>query len=153
MQASSRVLWPDDDERDAHSSPARQQLYERLLGASFARLPAPLRRFHARPGGTAEFAMEVTYEPGALSDAEIAELQAKGHKLKLSTRQWGNMQVITWDFATGKELKKFEGHTDGVQGVCFGADGRTVFSASWDKTVRKWRLPSDLVAPAAKKDN
>jgi gamma-glutamyltranspeptidase/glutathione hydrolase len=45
---------------------------------------------------------EVTYEPGALSEAEITELQAKGHKLKLSTRQWGNMQVITWDFATGK---------------------------------------------------
>jgi len=45
---------------------------------------------------------EVSYEPGALSDAEIKELQDKGHKLKLSTRQWGNMQVITWDFATGK---------------------------------------------------
>ena len=45
---------------------------------------------------------EVDYEQGALSDAEITELQAKGHKLKLSGRQWGNMQVITWDFATGK---------------------------------------------------
>ena len=45
---------------------------------------------------------EVDYEQGALSDAEITELQSKGHKLKLSGRQWGNMQVITWDFATGK---------------------------------------------------
>jgi gamma-glutamyltranspeptidase / glutathione hydrolase len=45
---------------------------------------------------------EVTYEQGALSGAEITELQAKGHKLKLSGRQWGNMQVITWDFASGK---------------------------------------------------
>jgi gamma-glutamyltranspeptidase / glutathione hydrolase len=45
---------------------------------------------------------EVTYEQGALSDAEIKELQAKGHTLKLSGRQWGNMQVVTWDFATGK---------------------------------------------------
>jgi gamma-glutamyltranspeptidase / glutathione hydrolase len=45
---------------------------------------------------------EVNYEQGALSDAEITELQAKGHKLKLSGRQWGNMQVITWDFASGK---------------------------------------------------
>ncbi len=25
-----------------------------------------------------------------------------GHKLRLSNRQWGNMQVITWDFANGK---------------------------------------------------
>jgi gamma-glutamyltranspeptidase/glutathione hydrolase len=25
-----------------------------------------------------------------------------GHTLKEGTRRWGNMQVITWDFATGK---------------------------------------------------
>jgi gamma-glutamyltranspeptidase / glutathione hydrolase len=45
---------------------------------------------------------EVAYEAGALTDAEMAELKAKGHTLKLSNRQWGNMQVITWDFASGK---------------------------------------------------
>ena len=45
---------------------------------------------------------ELDYEPGALSDAEIQGLQAMGHKLKLSTRQWGNMQVVTWDFASGR---------------------------------------------------
>jgi gamma-glutamyltranspeptidase/glutathione hydrolase len=45
---------------------------------------------------------EIDYEPGALSEAEIADLRAKGHQLKLSTRQWGNMQVVTWDFASGK---------------------------------------------------
>jgi gamma-glutamyltranspeptidase / glutathione hydrolase len=45
---------------------------------------------------------EVDYEPGALSDAEIADLKSKGHTLKVSSRQWGNMQVVTWDFATGK---------------------------------------------------
>ncbi len=45
---------------------------------------------------------EIGYEPGALTDAEIAKLQSMGHKLRLSNRQWGNMQVITWDFASGK---------------------------------------------------
>jgi gamma-glutamyltranspeptidase / glutathione hydrolase len=45
---------------------------------------------------------EVAYEAGALTDAELTELKAKGHTLKLSNRQWGNMQVITWDFASGK---------------------------------------------------
>jgi gamma-glutamyltranspeptidase / glutathione hydrolase len=45
---------------------------------------------------------EVDYEPGALSDAEIKELQSMGHSLKLGNRLWGNMQVITWDFASGK---------------------------------------------------
>jgi gamma-glutamyltranspeptidase/glutathione hydrolase len=45
---------------------------------------------------------EVDYEQGALSDGEIQQLQSMGHTLKLANRQWGNMQVITWDFATGK---------------------------------------------------
>lgn len=45
---------------------------------------------------------EVEYEQGAFSDAEIAALQAKGHTLKMPGWQWGNMQVITWDFASGK---------------------------------------------------
>ena len=45
---------------------------------------------------------EIAYEPGALTDSEIAKLQDMGHKLRLSNRQWGNMQVITWDFASGK---------------------------------------------------
>jgi gamma-glutamyltranspeptidase / glutathione hydrolase len=45
---------------------------------------------------------EVDYEPGALSDSEIRQLQAMGHTLKVSSRKWGNMQVITWDYASGK---------------------------------------------------
>jgi gamma-glutamyltranspeptidase / glutathione hydrolase len=45
---------------------------------------------------------EVDYEQGALSESEIQALQAMGHKLKLANRQWGNMQVVTWDFASGK---------------------------------------------------
>jgi gamma-glutamyltranspeptidase/glutathione hydrolase len=45
---------------------------------------------------------EVDYEQGAFTDTEIKELQSMGHGLKLSGRQWGNMQVITWDYATGK---------------------------------------------------
>jgi gamma-glutamyltranspeptidase / glutathione hydrolase len=45
---------------------------------------------------------EIDYEPGALSEPEIKELQAMGHALRASTRQWGNMQVVTWDFASGK---------------------------------------------------
>jgi gamma-glutamyltranspeptidase / glutathione hydrolase len=44
----------------------------------------------------------VEYEKGALSQTEIAQLQAEGHKLEEGSRRWGNMQVITWDYATGK---------------------------------------------------
>jgi hypothetical protein len=51
------------------------QLYERLLGTSFARLPAALRRFHAQPGGTADFTLEVTHEPGRLRNAVARALR------------------------------------------------------------------------------
>jgi len=57
---------------------------------------------------------EVEYEQGALTDAEIKELQAMGHTLKLSGRQWGNMQVITWDFASGKVEAASDPRGEGV---------------------------------------
>ena len=44
----------------------------------------------------------VDYETGALSADEIKALEARGHKLEASSYQWGNMQVVTWDFASGK---------------------------------------------------
>jgi gamma-glutamyltranspeptidase / glutathione hydrolase len=43
----------------------------------------------------------VEYEKGALAENEITQLKAMGHKLEEGSRLWGNMQVITWDFATG----------------------------------------------------
>ena len=44
---------------------------------------------------------EVDFEQGALTDAELKTLQGMGHTLTPSSRPWGNMQVITWDFSTG----------------------------------------------------
>jgi gamma-glutamyltranspeptidase / glutathione hydrolase len=44
----------------------------------------------------------VEYEKGAFTESEIARLQAMGHKLAEGSRRWGNMEVITWDFASGK---------------------------------------------------
>jgi gamma-glutamyltranspeptidase/glutathione hydrolase len=43
----------------------------------------------------------LSYEPGALSEEERAALTARGHRLK-ETQPWGNMQVVTWDYASGK---------------------------------------------------
>ena len=44
----------------------------------------------------------VEYESDALSDTELAQLRAMGHTLKEGSRRWGNMEVITWDYASGK---------------------------------------------------
>lgn len=39
-----------------------------------------------------------------------------------------------WDAATGKEVGKFEGHTDYVLSAVFSPDGKQVLTASDDKT-------------------
>jgi gamma-glutamyltranspeptidase / glutathione hydrolase len=57
---------------------------------------------------------EIDYEQGALSDIEIKQLQAMGHKLRASSRQWGNMQVITLDFASGKVEAASDPRGEGV---------------------------------------
>ncbi len=44
----------------------------------------------------------VTYEKEAFNAGDLQALSAMGHTLKEGTRRWGNMQVITWDFATGR---------------------------------------------------
>jgi gamma-glutamyltranspeptidase/glutathione hydrolase len=48
----------------------------------------------------------VDYEKGALTESEMLKLQAMGHTLKAGGRQWGNMQVITWDYASGKVRRR-----------------------------------------------
>jgi gamma-glutamyltranspeptidase/glutathione hydrolase len=56
----------------------------------------------------------VDYEQGALTDAEINALQAMGHTLEASSRPWGNMQVVTWDFATGTVTAASDPRGEGV---------------------------------------
>ena len=43
----------------------------------------------------------LSFEPGALSEAEQAALKQYGHNLRES-RQPGNMQIVTWDYKTGE---------------------------------------------------
>jgi WD40 repeat protein len=49
--------------------------------------------------------------------------------------------IRLWDVASGKELHKFQGHTESVTCVTFSADGRRALSGSLDRTVRLWGLP------------
>jgi gamma-glutamyltranspeptidase/glutathione hydrolase len=42
------------------------------------------------------------FEPGALSVEERAGLVQRGHALSEASEPWGNLQVVTWDYASGR---------------------------------------------------
>lgn len=42
------------------------------------------------------------FETAALTAEDRAALEKRGHKLREGTRRWGNMQVVVWDYKTGK---------------------------------------------------
>ena len=56
-----------------------------------------LKRYHHQ-----YFPDVVAHEKGAFTPDETVALEAKGHKLEVSERSYGNMQVVTWDRATGR---------------------------------------------------
>ena len=43
-----------------------------------------------------------------------------------------------WDVKTGKELRRFEGHSSSVNSVAFSSDGSRILTGSRDKTARLW---------------
>ena len=42
------------------------------------------------------------FESDAFTPEERKQLEARGHTLREGTRRWGNEQVVTWDFKSGK---------------------------------------------------
>jgi gamma-glutamyltranspeptidase/glutathione hydrolase len=56
-----------------------------------------LRRYHHQ-----YYPDVVVHEEGAFTAAEKTGLEARGHRLELSPRSFGNMQVVTWERETGR---------------------------------------------------
>jgi WD40 repeat protein len=50
--------------------------------------------------------------------------------------------LVLWDLATGKEIRRFEGHTKDVRRVAVSRDGKRLLSGSFDGTMRLWDIAS-----------
>ena len=48
------------------------------------------------------------------------------------------------DVSTGREIKRFEGHTEIIRSVNFSPDGRTIASGSDDNTIRLWDVSTEI---------
>jgi WD40 repeat protein len=67
-------------------------------------------------------------------DVNTFALSADGKTLATASGQ----VVVLWDSATGKELRRLEGHTGTVRSLAFTADGRTLASEADDNCIRLW---------------
>ena len=65
-------------------------------GASAADM-VNMKRFHHQ-----YYPDKLVAENGALTPEEAEELTARGHDVSLSRREYGNMNVVTWDFESGE---------------------------------------------------
>ena len=67
-------------------------------------------------------------------------------------RMEGGNELIAWEIDTGEIRAKFEGHKDKVTAVAVSPDGKTVATASIDKTAAVWSLGAIAAAAPAKEN-
>jgi WD40 repeat protein len=53
--------------------------------------------------------------------------------------------LILWDVETGQEVRRFIGHTNGVEGVVFSHDGQKILSSGYDLTAILWDVSTGSI--------
>jgi WD40 repeat protein len=79
---------------------------------------------------------EFVAAPG-ISTLRSLAFSPRGDRLAAGQIQRG---IVVSSVADGEHIATLLGHGEAVSGLCFALDGRKLFSASWDRTVRVWDL-------------
>ena len=139
-QAASKI-WDLQTRAGITSTPAIQQglLYAADDAGNIYAINAdtrapvwPLKQEGREEGGLMCPSWRVTHE-------EEHSTRGRAHLLWEMTQSTREDAIIR-DRATGRELTSFQGHKAGVSGVAVSADGRTLATAGWDRTVKVWHL-------------
>ena len=70
----------------------------------------------------------ISAEPGAFTDAELADLRARGHAIDAGDRTWGNMQVVLWHTRDGRVEAGTDPRWKGVgKGAASGAQEGSIY--------------------------
>ena len=85
-------------------TPGGSRIITMVLGGILAAVDGePVASWVATPRLHHQFLPDaVQLEPGALGDAQAERLAAKGHRLDLQSRPFGNMQAVFWDRVAGR---------------------------------------------------
>ncbi len=75
---------------------------------------------------------------GNVGELESAKFSPDGKELAAIG---GNIALL-WDVTSGKLLRTFTGHTDGILQLAFSPDGNELLTGSFDKTARLWDVAS-----------
>ena len=78
-------------------------------------------------------AFDLAFSPDGRTLAVVGTLPGRAN---------ANGELHLWESATGKQVRRFEGHRSPIHCVAFSSDGRMLATGSSDNTVRVWEVAS-----------
>jgi WD40 repeat protein/tRNA A-37 threonylcarbamoyl transferase component Bud32 len=139
------VLWRVSDGSELRTFSAPQKAASQgIIGTRFIATPDLTIGAHATPSGDL-CVIDLTnggerwVEKAADEGSVVATLafSADG-RLIASGANFNDSTIRIWDVASGKQIRRLEGHRGPVFDLLFWPDGKTLASASNDRTIRIW---------------
>ncbi len=147
---STSVVWSPDGTRLAVANGSDVQIWDvkdpKVEAKSIVKLVGAATRLAWLGQGTKLVGMSATnIFVWDTADAKVLQnIDASGSTPPLWTANRpvisgiGTNKLTLWDLTTSKPLKSLEGHTSSIATAAWSRDGKTIATASYDKTARIW---------------